>query len=148
MIKRLIWTIWTPMSSVLKKADKLNLSLSLSLNRSLSSRRKSFNHMWSIAAEKWKNIYKSFQCFQKSIQYDLFTCTYSFVYSCWGILACGSGTFMTTQSPVPVMSMWPQTKLMFSVCVSLLDSFTVCLHSPNGLPLLLTHWPPGDMRMI
>ena len=31
MIKRLIWTIWTPMSSVLKKADKLNLSLSLSL---------------------------------------------------------------------------------------------------------------------
>ena len=30
MIKRLIWTIWTPMSSVLKKADKLNLSLSLS----------------------------------------------------------------------------------------------------------------------
>ena len=26
MIKRLIWTIWTPMSSVLKKADKLNLS--------------------------------------------------------------------------------------------------------------------------
>ena len=29
MIKRLIWTIWTPMSSVLKKADKLNLSLSL-----------------------------------------------------------------------------------------------------------------------
>ena len=31
MIKRLIWTIWTPMSSVLKKADKLNLSFSLSL---------------------------------------------------------------------------------------------------------------------
>ena len=31
MIKRLIWTIWTPMSSVLKKADKLNLSLSLSM---------------------------------------------------------------------------------------------------------------------
>ena len=31
MIKRLIWTIWTPMSSVLKKADKLNLSLSLML---------------------------------------------------------------------------------------------------------------------
>ena len=31
MIKRLIWTIWTPMSSVLKKADKLNLSLSLSV---------------------------------------------------------------------------------------------------------------------
>ena len=29
MIKRLIWTIWTSMSSVLKKADKLNLSLSL-----------------------------------------------------------------------------------------------------------------------
>ena len=29
MIKRLIWTKWTPMSSVLKKADKLNLSLSL-----------------------------------------------------------------------------------------------------------------------
>ena len=29
MIKRLIWTIWTPMSSVLKKADKPNLSLSL-----------------------------------------------------------------------------------------------------------------------
>ena len=28
MIKRLIWTIWTMMSSVLKKADKLNLSLS------------------------------------------------------------------------------------------------------------------------
>ena len=28
MIKRLIWTIWTPMSFVLKKADKLNLSLS------------------------------------------------------------------------------------------------------------------------
>ena len=35
MIKRLIWTIWTPMSSVLKKADKLNLSLSLSHNRHL-----------------------------------------------------------------------------------------------------------------
>ena len=32
MIKRLIWTIWTTMSSVLKKADKLNLSLSLSCN--------------------------------------------------------------------------------------------------------------------
>ena len=32
MIKRLIWTIWTPMSSVLKKADKLNLSLSLKLD--------------------------------------------------------------------------------------------------------------------
>ena len=31
MIKWLIWTIWTLMSSVLKKADKLNLSLSLSL---------------------------------------------------------------------------------------------------------------------
>ena len=30
MIKRLIWTICTPMSSVPKKADKLNLSLSLS----------------------------------------------------------------------------------------------------------------------
>ena len=29
MIKRLMWTIWTPMPSVLKKADKLNLSLSL-----------------------------------------------------------------------------------------------------------------------
>ena len=29
MIKRLMWTIWTPMSSVLKKAVKLNLSLSL-----------------------------------------------------------------------------------------------------------------------
>ena len=29
MIKRLIWTICTPMSSVPKKADKLNLSLSL-----------------------------------------------------------------------------------------------------------------------
>ena len=29
MIKRLIWTIWTPISSVLKKADELNLSLSL-----------------------------------------------------------------------------------------------------------------------
>ena len=28
MIKRLIWTIWTPMSSVPQKADKLNLSLS------------------------------------------------------------------------------------------------------------------------
>ena len=28
MIKWLIWNIWTPMSSVLKKADKLNLSLS------------------------------------------------------------------------------------------------------------------------
>ena len=28
MIKQLIWTIWTPMSSVLKKADRLNLSLS------------------------------------------------------------------------------------------------------------------------
>ena len=27
MITRLIWTIWTPMSSVPKKADKLNLSL-------------------------------------------------------------------------------------------------------------------------
>ena len=27
MIKRLIWTIWTPMSPVLKKAEKLNLSL-------------------------------------------------------------------------------------------------------------------------
>ena len=33
MIKRLIWTIWTPMSSVLKKADKLNLSLSLSFKK-------------------------------------------------------------------------------------------------------------------
>ena len=32
MIKGLIWTIWTTMSSVLKKADKLNLSLSLSLS--------------------------------------------------------------------------------------------------------------------
>ena len=30
MIKWLIWTIWIPMSSVLRKADKLNLSLSLS----------------------------------------------------------------------------------------------------------------------
>ena len=30
MITRLIWTIWTPMSSVPKKADKLNLSLFLS----------------------------------------------------------------------------------------------------------------------
>ena len=29
MIIRLIWTIWTPMSSVPKKADKFNLSLSL-----------------------------------------------------------------------------------------------------------------------
>ena len=29
MIKRHIWTIWTPMSSVLKKVDRLNLSLSL-----------------------------------------------------------------------------------------------------------------------
>ena len=28
MITRLIWTIWTPMSSVPEKADKLNLSLS------------------------------------------------------------------------------------------------------------------------
>ena len=34
MIKRLIWTTWTPMSSVLKKADKLNLSLSLFLPQS------------------------------------------------------------------------------------------------------------------
>ena len=31
MITQLIWTIWTPMSSVPKKADKLNLSLSLFL---------------------------------------------------------------------------------------------------------------------
>ena len=37
MIKRLIWTIWTPMSSVLKKADKLNLSLSLSLTFTLAT---------------------------------------------------------------------------------------------------------------
>ena len=29
MIKRLIWTIWTALSSVPKKADKLNLTLSL-----------------------------------------------------------------------------------------------------------------------
>ena len=32
MITRLIWTIWTPMSSVSKKDDKLNLSFSLSNN--------------------------------------------------------------------------------------------------------------------
>ena len=32
MITLLIWTIWTPMSSVPKKADKLNLSLSLPLS--------------------------------------------------------------------------------------------------------------------
>ena len=31
MITRLIWSIWTPMSSVPKKSDKLNLSLSLAL---------------------------------------------------------------------------------------------------------------------
>ena len=31
MITRLIWTIWTPMASVPKKANKLNLSLSLEL---------------------------------------------------------------------------------------------------------------------
>ena len=37
MITRLIWTIWTLMSSVLKKADKLNLSLSLSLGPHLGS---------------------------------------------------------------------------------------------------------------
>ena len=30
MITRLVWTIWTPMSSVPKKANKLNLSLSFS----------------------------------------------------------------------------------------------------------------------
>ena len=36
MITRLIWTIWTLMSSVPKKADKLNLSLSLSLIKSES----------------------------------------------------------------------------------------------------------------
>ena len=32
MIKWTIWTIWTLLSSVLKKADKLNISLSLSLS--------------------------------------------------------------------------------------------------------------------
>ena len=37
MIKRLIWTIWTPMSSVLKTADKLNLSLSLLMTVSLTA---------------------------------------------------------------------------------------------------------------
>ena len=31
MITRLIWTIWTPLSSVPKKANKLNLSLSASV---------------------------------------------------------------------------------------------------------------------
>ena len=38
MITWLIWTIWTPMSSVPKNADKLNLSLSLSLSLSLTHR--------------------------------------------------------------------------------------------------------------
>ena len=35
MITWLIWTIWNPMSSVPRKADKLNLSLSLNLDLSL-----------------------------------------------------------------------------------------------------------------
>ena len=39
MIKRLIWTIWTPMSSVLEKANKLNLSLSLSMPQHARTRR-------------------------------------------------------------------------------------------------------------
>ena len=37
MIKQLMWTIWTPMSSVPKKADKLNLSPSCHQRASLGS---------------------------------------------------------------------------------------------------------------
>ena len=44
MIARLIWTIWTPMSSVLKKADKLNLSLSFDIFMSVAGGAFSENH--------------------------------------------------------------------------------------------------------
>ena len=53
MIKRLIWTIWTPMSSVLKKADKLNLSLSLSIRWNLG--------IFSLVATVWKQ--HKYPCF-------------------------------------------------------------------------------------
>ena len=48
MIKWLIWTIWTPVSSVLKKVDKLNLSLSL------------LPHCWfslaNLCWQKWSHV--------------------------------------------------------------------------------------------
>ena len=57
MIKRLIWTIWTPMSSVLKKADKLNLSLSLSQTpqciRQIFHNAPLFNRIVHISVTKW-----------------------------------------------------------------------------------------------
>ena len=52
MIKRLIWTIWTPMSSVLKKANKLNLSLSLRCS-------------WPIMIQLTNAIYRS--CVRKEL---------------------------------------------------------------------------------
>ena len=59
MIKRLIWTIWIPMSSVLRKADKLNLSLSVI-----------FVFLASFSAIWWPNIWPKMgfpELFEKTI---------------------------------------------------------------------------------
>ena len=58
MITWLIWTIWTPMSSVPKEADKRNLSLSLSLSLSLMHY-KSYTNIKSTPCQPRQRIWVS-----------------------------------------------------------------------------------------
>ena len=61
MIKQLIWTIWTPLSSVLKTADKLNLSLShqkswhllCKIGSSLLSTKEETNYLCHLSVVEW-----------------------------------------------------------------------------------------------
>ena len=108
MIKLLIWTIWTLMSSVLKKADKLNLSLSLVacsvLSHYLSQCRVIFdwtcwnklNAIWikNFCSRKciWKCFYKMWvilfrpHCVNSSRLNEVFMCNLAIIGSDKGLL--------------------------------------------------------------
>ena len=70
MIKWLIWTIWTLMSSVLKKADKLNLSLSLVELSTTRSCNQCLLDIWTcVSVSNWTKTRSRNQCLL-----DIWTC--------------------------------------------------------------------------
>ena len=65
MITQLIWTIWTPMSSVPKKADKLNLSLSVMTS---SANQNKFMCIFGGYTLYHSHCYLVFSCDQAALQ--------------------------------------------------------------------------------
>ena len=106
MIKRIIWTIWSPMSSVLKKADKLNLSLSLSsLNSSLGFA--GGKHYQKFAIPIFRFVIQNF-AIPCRFRYILLCCyPFSLLPSGWFVIAvCGSISVQGTSQAFRIIVNW------------------------------------------